>query len=135
MRKIAASFAMAGLVGLMLLPAGALAQATNYLVFFAPWSAAIDSNGKAAIAIAAKNALSHPNDPVIVVGSADTVGGAAANTDMAGTRAQVVADALVADGVPRGRIAIVSTGGLKAPGAAAGSYAQFSRRVLIQVGS
>ncbi len=134
MHKTAASFAMAGLVGL-LLSASALAQATNYVVFFAPWSAAIDANGRTAIAIAARKALAHPSDPVVVVGSADTVGGTEANQDMARTRAQVVADALAADGVPRARVAIVSTGALKAPGAAPGNYAQFSRRVLIQVGS
>ncbi len=134
MRKITALLAFAGLLRLAATSFAATPDA-NYPVFFQPWSAAIDSHGASTIAIAAKAALAHPKDPVIVTGSADTVGGAAANQDIAQTRAQVVADALVADGVPRSRIATVATGALSAPGTAPGSYAQFSRRVLIKVGN
>jgi len=113
----------------------AIAQPANYPVFFQPWSAAIDANGTSTIKIAAKFAVAHPLLPVIVTGSADTVGGEESNKDMAQVRAQVVADALVADGVARSRIALVSTGELSSPGVAPGSFAQFSRRVLIKVGN
>jgi outer membrane protein OmpA-like peptidoglycan-associated protein len=123
------------LAGLACGSRGLAAEPESYPVFFQPWSASIDANAAATIAIAAKQVLAQPEAPVIVVGSADTVGGGTANQDMAETRAQVVADALVQDGVPRPRIAIVSTGSLKAPGAASGTFAQFSRRVLIQVGN
>jgi outer membrane protein OmpA-like peptidoglycan-associated protein len=108
---------------------------SSYPVFFQPWSAALDANASSTIAIAAKTAAANPTYPVIVTGSADTVGGAQANKDMALTRAQVVADALAADGVAESRIAVVSTGSISSPGTAPGSYAQFSRRVLIQVGN
>ncbi len=134
MRKILASFALAGMIGF----AGgtALAQtAANYPVFFQPWSAAIDANGTSTIKIAAKVALAHPTYPVVVTGSSDTVGGESANQDLAQTRAQVVADALVADGVARSRIAVISTGALPSPGVTTGSFAQFSRRALIKVGN
>lgn len=135
MRKFTVSLVFAGLTFLAGGTAFAATPAANYPVFFQPWSAAIDANGTSTIAIAAKSALANPTDPVIVTGSADTVGGEAANHDIALTRAQVVADALVADGVPRSRIALVSTGELASPGVAAGSFAQFSRRVLIKVGN
>jgi outer membrane protein OmpA-like peptidoglycan-associated protein len=132
MRKITAALALAGMFGF----AGAsFAQNANYPIFFQPWSAALDANGTTTIKIAAKAALAHPNYPVVVTGSADTAGGEAANQDMAQLRAQVVADALEADGVAKSRIAIVSTGEISAPGSAPGSYAQFSRRVLIKVGN
>ncbi len=135
MRRLTASLAFAGMIAFAGSTAFAAAPALNYPVFFQPWSAAIDANGASTISIAAKAALAHPTFPVIVTGSADSVGGEAANQDMAQVRAQVVADALVADGVPRPRIALVSTGELASPGAAAGSYAQFSRRVLIKIGN
>ncbi len=138
MRKLMASLALAGalaVAGAAGSTSAALAQPANYPVFFQPWSAAIDANGASTIRIAAKFALRHPTLPIIVTGSADTAGGAAANQDMGQVRAQVVTDALVADGVPRPRIAMISTGALAAPGSAPGSFAQFSRRVLIKVGN
>lgn len=117
--------------------AAALAQipASSYPVFFQPWSAGLDANATNTIKLAAKTALAHPAYPVVVTGSADTVGSEAANKDLALTRAQVVADALAADGVAESRIAVVSTGSISSPGTAPGTFAQFSRRVLIQVGN
>jgi outer membrane protein OmpA-like peptidoglycan-associated protein len=131
-RTAALSFAIFATLG-----ASAFAQTptSSYPVFFQPWSAALDANASSTIAIAAKTAAANPTYPVIVTGSADTVGGAQANKDMGLTRAQVVADALAADGVAESRIAVVSTGSISSPGTATGSYAQFSRRVLIQVGN
>jgi len=113
----------------------AIAAPSDYPVFFQPWSAALDTNASRTIAIAAKAARANPNFPVVVTGSADTVGSEAANKDLALTRAQVVADALAGDGVAASRIAIVSAGEIPSPGVAAGGFAQFSRRVLIQVGN
>jgi outer membrane protein OmpA-like peptidoglycan-associated protein len=113
----------------------AIAAPAAYPVFFQPWSAAIDANAGSTISIAAKAAQASPDAPVVVTGSADTVGSEAANKDLAQTRAQVVADALVADGVATSRVAVVSAGEVSSPGTAAGSFAQFSRRVLIQVGN
>jgi outer membrane protein OmpA-like peptidoglycan-associated protein len=112
----------------------AIAAPTSYPVFFQPWSAALDANASSTISIAAKTAQASPDAPVVVTGSADTVGGTTANKDIALTRAQVVADALTADGVAASRIAVVSAGEVASPGSAPGSFAQFSRRVLIQVG-
>ena len=134
MHRMTATLAFALIVSI---GASAFAQTptSSYPVFFQPWSAAIDANAASTIAIAAKTAAANPTYPVVVTGSADTVGSIAANKDMALTRAQVVADALAADGVAQSRIAVVSTGAISSPGTATGSYAQFSRRVLIQVGN
>ncbi len=115
--------------------AAVAASPADYPVFFAKGSAEIDSNATTTIAIAAKAALAHPLYPVIVTGSSDTAGTVSAGQAIAQTRAQSVARALVADGVPTSRIAIVSAGPLAAPGTAQGGFAQFSRRVLIQIGN
>jgi outer membrane protein OmpA-like peptidoglycan-associated protein len=116
-------------------PAPPAVPAVAYPVFFQQWSAAIDANAATTIATAAQAAQANPALPVIVTGSADTVGSEAANKDLALTRAQVVADALVADGVTQSRIALVSSGAISAPGAPPGTPAQFSRRVLIRLGN
>jgi outer membrane protein OmpA-like peptidoglycan-associated protein len=113
----------------------AIAAPSAYPVFFQPWSAAIDGNAGNTISIAAKAAQANPAAPVIVTGSADTVGSELANKDLALTRAQVVADALAKDGVAASRIAVVSAGEVSSPGVSSGNFAQFSRRVLIQVGN
>jgi len=133
MNRITAAFVFA-IFTVTAAPA-AIAAPADYPVFFQPWSAAIDSNAGSTIAIAAKAAQANPSAPVIVTGSADTVGSEAANQDLALTRAQVVADALTADGVAKSRIAVVSAGEVSSPGSAPGSFAQFSRRVLIQIGN
>jgi outer membrane protein OmpA-like peptidoglycan-associated protein len=134
MHRIIAALAFA-IIATIGASASAQTPTSSYPVFFQPWSAALDANASRTIAIAAKTAAANPSYPVVVTGSADTVGSIAANKDMALTRAQVVADALAAAGVASSRIAVVSTGSISAPGAAPGSYAQFSRRVLIQVGN
>ncbi len=113
----------------------AIAGPVAYPIFFQPWSAGLDANATSTISIAAKAAQANPTFPIVVTGSADTVGGATANKDLALTRAQVVADALTADGVAASRIAVVSAGEVSSPGVSAGSFAQFSRRVLIQIGN
>jgi outer membrane protein OmpA-like peptidoglycan-associated protein len=99
------------------------------LVFFKEWSAAIDPPAAGAIAEAAQWAKDHPADAIKVTGYADTTGSAAANDYMSRTRAQVVADQLVTDGVDRSRLVLGAQG---ATGFTQTS--QESRRVEIAIG-
>jgi len=100
------------------------------LVFFQEWSAAIDPPAANAISEAAQWANDHPGAVVKVTGYADPTGSAAANDYMSRTRAQVVADQLVADGVDRSRIVLGAQG-------ATGfmQTSQESRRVEIAIGA
>jgi outer membrane protein OmpA-like peptidoglycan-associated protein len=99
------------------------------IVFFQEWSAAIDAPAASAINAAAEWAKDHPGDTVKVTGYADPTGSVAANDYMSRTRAQVVSDQLVTDGVPIGRIVIGAQG---ATGFTMTS--QESRRVEIAIG-
>jgi outer membrane protein OmpA-like peptidoglycan-associated protein len=99
------------------------------LVFFQEWSAAIDKPAAGAITEAAQWAKDHPADAIKVTGYADPTGSAAANDYMSRTRAQVVADQLVTDGVDRSRIVLGAQG---ATGFTMTS--QESRRVEIAIG-
>ena len=76
------------------------------VVFFTAFSAGLDDGAKGVIADAAETARSAPTVRVVVQGFADAVGTPAANMTLSMLRAQVVADALVARGVERGRIAL-----------------------------
>jgi outer membrane protein OmpA-like peptidoglycan-associated protein len=134
MRRIIAVTSFIALAGCTASPPAGV-PVSAYPVFFQPWSAAIDANAVTTIKTAATAALANPTLPVIVTGSADTVGSETSNKDLAKTRAQVVADTLIADGVTQGRIAVVTGGEVSAPGAASGTPAQFSRRVLIRIGN
>jgi outer membrane protein OmpA-like peptidoglycan-associated protein len=102
-------------------------------VFFQPWSAALDASALKAIATAAKVAKDNPTEDVLVTGAADSVGSKQANIYMSETRAQVVADQLVVDGVSQDRIRTKADGIVPSP-TPTGTYSQFARRVLIQVG-
>lgn len=102
----------------------------RYVVFFPEWSAQLDPAASGSIAGAAARAKRHPGQPVIVTGFADLTGSVQANQDISGLRAQVVVDALVADGVPAGDIQKQAAGSV--------DYAlnsQESRRVEILVGA
>jgi outer membrane protein OmpA-like peptidoglycan-associated protein len=101
-------------------------------VFFQPFSAALDESAMTTIATTAKAAEARPDATVIVTGAADSVGSSLANQYLSETRAQVVADALVADGVAPSRIHTRATGIASAPGPV-GAPAQSARRVLIQI--
>jgi len=99
------------------------------LLFFQEWSAKIDPPAAGAITEAAQWAKDHPADAIKVTGYADPTGSAEANEYMSRTRAQVVADQLVTDGVDRSRIV------LGAQGATAFTQtSQESRRVEIAIG-
>jgi outer membrane protein OmpA-like peptidoglycan-associated protein len=99
------------------------------VVFFQEWSAAIDPAATGAISTAAQWAKDHPGTAIKVTGYADPTGSAAANDFLSHTRAQVVADQLVTDGVDQSRIAIGAQG---ATGFTLTS--QESRRVEIAIG-
>jgi outer membrane protein OmpA-like peptidoglycan-associated protein len=103
-------------------------------VFFQPFSAALDQSALATIASAAKAAEAQPNATVYVTGAADPVGSALANKYLSETRAQVVADQLVADGVAAERVHTRAIGIASAPMDEGSGAAQVSRRALIQVG-
>lgn len=128
---VASLLAMSGVVAA---PLPASARPNAYPVFFQPWSAAISDTAAQTIKTAARTALADPSAQITVTGSADTVGGKLANKYMSETRAQVVSDALVADGVASRRIRVDALGATLGPGATSQSYDQFSRRVVIEVG-
>ncbi len=105
MRRLAALgliLAFAGCARLQLgTPAG---QGQKYVIFFEPFSAALGEAAQGSIKAAAESANDHPTVMVTVAGFASPIGTPAANADLAKTRAQVVADGLVSNGVPAGRI-------------------------------
>jgi outer membrane protein OmpA-like peptidoglycan-associated protein len=100
-----------------------------FIVFFQEWSAAIDPPAIQAIGAGAQWAKDHPGAVVKVIGYADPTGSAAANDYMSRTRAQVVADRLVADGVDRARIVLGAQGATDFT-----LTSQESRRVEIAIG-
>ncbi|HTC09818.1 MAG TPA: OmpA family protein [Acetobacteraceae bacterium] len=99
------------------------------VVFFQEWSAALDPAAALAVGAAGQWAKDHPNAPVKVVGYADPTGSAQANDYMSLTRAQIVADQLVTDGVPRDRIVLGAHGATDFT-----LTSQESRRVEIAIG-
>jgi outer membrane protein OmpA-like peptidoglycan-associated protein len=101
-------------------------------IFFQPFSTALDQPAISTIASVARAANEQPNTRIIVTGAADSVGDTQANIGLSKTRAQVVTDALVADGVAPDRIHQRAIGSTNAP-APAGTFAQSARRVLIQI--
>jgi outer membrane protein OmpA-like peptidoglycan-associated protein len=97
------------LAGCLLLALAACAEqlptsGTRFPVFFETWSAAIDPAATRSIQAAADLAKQNPTARVVVVGYADPTGSAQANLDISRARAQMVADALVQNGVPAERI-------------------------------
>ena len=98
------------------------------VLFFTAFSADLDAPARNVIAEFARDAKSAPNRPVLVEGYADSVGSAASNRTLSLLRAQVVADALVAQGIDRSRIVLRPRGPTTAdPGIE-------SRRVELEVG-
>ena len=101
----------------------------KFVVFFSEWSAGLDQPAVGVITAAAAAAKQMPNAPVTVVGYADPAGSSQANLYMSRTRAQVVTDQLVQDGVPA---ALIRHAGRGPTDFTASS--QESRRVEIDVG-
>lgn len=82
----------------------------RFPVFFQEWSAALDDAALKTVEAAAKWAAQHPDAPVHVTGFADPEGSREANKAISRTRAQVVVDQLVRDGIARGRISMSAKG-------------------------
>jgi len=101
-------------------------------VFFQPFSAALDAPALSTIASVAKTVTADPNARVVVTGAADGIGSARANKYLSETRAQVVTDALIADGVSASRIKTRSVA-VAAPGAPPSLASQAGRRALIEI--
>ena len=100
------------------------------VVYYQEWSAALDDSAQQIVKSAATWANSHPTSSVEVVGYADPEGSPQANRDVSRTRAQRVADELIADGVAKERITVTAHGSV---GFAMDS--QESRRVTISLGA
>jgi len=98
-------------------------------VFFQPYSATLDQPAIAAIAAAAAAAAARPEAKIIVLGAADAGGNTDANILLSKTRARIVADQLIADGVGPSRIHARGLGEQSAMEASA----QSARRVLIRI--
>ena len=132
MKRLLSVTVMVALAGCAAMtPPASLPPATP--VFFQPWSAALDDHAISTIASAAQAAQAAPTAPISVIGAADSTGSAQANKYISETRAQVVSDQLVADGVASNRITVHGAGTVSAP-VPAGAPAQYSRRVIIQLG-
>ncbi len=110
---------------------GPSTRAQTSVIFFVADSAGLDDPAQATIRQAAAIANANPSAPVAVRGfAAPDTGTAEFNKVLAQARAQNVADALVAAGVPKGRIQISSRGAV--------DYSLMpteSRRVDIVIGS
>jgi outer membrane protein OmpA-like peptidoglycan-associated protein len=120
-----------GLVlSLALAGTAAAAEAPKLVVFFQPWSGALDKAAMGAIGRGAARAKQNPATPVVVAGYASTIGGKEANQLLSKLRAQMVVDQLVEDGVDRERIHLKAEG--EVPYA---STPLESRRVEIVVGA
>lgn len=120
------------LTAALLLGAAGCARQTDLtpisVVFFNAWSSELDAPALGVVAEFARDAKAAPNRPVLVKGFADRIGSDQANRVLSQLRAQVVADALVAQGVNAARIVQIARGATQAdPGIE-------SRRVDIELG-
>lgn len=102
----------------------------RYAVFFPTASAALDDVARDTVTQAAAWANDHPAAVVHVIGFADPEGSTQVNRDLSSTRALVVQDMLVKDGVTRERIHVEAAGSV---GFAMDS--QESRKVTISLGN
>jgi outer membrane protein OmpA-like peptidoglycan-associated protein len=98
------------------------------VVYYQEWSADLDDSAQQIVKSAATWANSNPTLPVVVAGYADPEGSPQANRELSHVRAQRVADALIADGVPAQRVTVTAHGSV---GFAMDS--QESRRVTISL--
>ncbi len=134
MRKILIVCGLAGLSGCAVPLGDTTPVGPATPVFFQPFSAALDAPAEAVIASTAQAAKISPQMRVIVTGAADSVGSEKMNYYLSETRAQIVADTLMQDGVPEERIEIRANGTAQAIAPVqTGTPAQSARRVLIQL--
>lgn len=80
------------------------ASVPRYQVFFTQASSQLEGRAYGTIAEAASRAVARPADHVYVLGYTDSAGSLPADLKLAEERAQVVTDALIANGVPPRRI-------------------------------
>ena len=133
MKKLLVLSMLAGLGGCATMEAPNSPPPPATPVFFQPFSAALDQPALNTIATVAKAANAQPGAPVVVTGTADSVGSVLANKYLSETRAQVVADQLAADGVDQARLQIHAIGIVQPSHEAPGTPVQGDRRVLIQI--
>src|SRR3954453_5355277 len=108
MRRRSLLIAVSSFVAGCVQPA-AQAPASRVVVFFTADSAALDDPALGSIRQAAEVPRENPSAPVQVLGfAAPDTGTTAFNRALAQARAQGVADALVASGVPSARIRVAS---------------------------
>jgi OOP family OmpA-OmpF porin len=79
-------------------------------IFFEAWSAALDEPAREALRELAEFAKTLPRVPILVVGYSDPRGSQEANMHLSRLRARVVADALIAHGIPARRLRITYRG-------------------------
>ena len=91
-------------------PSGGQPQEPIRVVFFNEDSAAMDDSGLAVVADAAALAKANPNAPVRVLGFAGPAGSRGFNQALSDARARHVADTLVEQGIPVGRIQLSPRG-------------------------
>ncbi len=115
------------LLGGVLLAGCTMRPGNQFVVFFTVQSAALDQPARSVIASAAAAAAGQPGRPVLVEGYTDSIGSPRADMSLSGTRAQTVANALVADGVARSRIV------LRPRGQTGNDPGVESRRVVIEL--
>ncbi|UPY35644.1 OmpA family protein [Sediminicoccus sp. KRV36] len=96
-------------------------------IFFEAWSALLEEPAQVALNEVATRIKANPRVPVLVVGYSDPRGSAEANMTLSRLRARVVADALIANGVPARRLRILYRG------ATPGFESLESRRVEVRV--
>ncbi len=110
---LVSSLLLLGLTGACAMKTSSNTPASNgvgYPVFFTPFSANLDDAALSSVASAAVSAKNNPTAPVLVSGFAAPKGSPRVNLDLSRTRAQNVADALVADGIAASRITTKAKG-------------------------
>lgn len=79
-------------------------------ILFATNSAVVGGNAQRDLRAVAQNLIQYPNTRAEVIGHTDSTGAAAYNMDLSQRRANSVANVLISNGVPAGRIAAVGRG-------------------------
>lgn len=115
------------LAGAACAPMGSATPGPGFIVFYTPFSAALDGDATKLVAEAAKAAQAEPSRRVVVLGYADRVGSPESNRTLTRLRAEVVRDTLVADGIAASRIS------LQPRGSQGGDPGVESRRVEIEL--
>jgi len=103
-------------------------------IFFDFGSATLDADAQAGVAAIARSLEASPSyRPTIVIGHTDAVGSAEYNMRLGQRRAQAVADALIAEGVPVSRIGTVSSRGKTELVVAVATAERRNRRVEVSL--